>query len=262
MTKLKTKTNLLHFSVKRYLEPLAIATNVTQAASTRPDHVLLTFANLRRLYGVEDIDADVSVCILGSIEKRWATCDQNVFILAVFLKPFIRDALFGSHQAVSRSGILSMLHRVFSSFYPKLGNANAGFSTAVLQYMERTDNFADRQMLSLYDGKAASTAASVSILLHVLCLYSFACKRDADLIQIWKFAKLRTEADKENQPENGHNGLCNVAIRILSIVPNSAGAERLFSLFGIIHTKLRNRLGHEKVDKIARLKMELQRENC
>jgi hypothetical protein len=41
------------------------------------------------------------------------------------------------------------------------------------------------------------------------------------------------------------------AIRILSVVPNSASVERLFSWFGIIHSKLRNRLQPEKVRKTA-----------
>lgn len=60
----------------------------------------------------------------------------------------------------------------------------------------------------------------------------------------------------------GWNQLCDTAIRILSVIANSASCERLFSLFGIIHTKLRNRLGHQQVDKIARLRLELQREHA
>lgn len=45
-------------------------------------------------------------------------------------------------------------------------------------------------------------------------------------------------------------------MRILSIVPNSAATERLFSKFGIIHTKLRNRLSIEKVRKAAVVSMD------
>lgn len=60
----------------------------------------------------------------------------------------------------------------------------------------------------------------------------------------------------------GVNQLVDLAVRILSIVANSAGCERLFSLFGIIHTKLRNRLGAEKVNQTATLKMELRREHA
>jgi hypothetical protein len=43
-------------------------------------------------------------------------------------------------------------------------------------------------------------------------------------------------------------------MHILSIVPNSAATERIFSQFGVIHTKLRNRLDPEKVRKQALVK--------
>jgi hypothetical protein len=43
--------------------------------------------------------------------------------------------------------------------------------------------------------------------------------------------------------------LADFALRLFAIVPNSAAVERLFSKFGLIHTKLRNRLGADKVRK-------------
>ncbi|OJA10607.1 hypothetical protein AZE42_11799 [Rhizopogon vesiculosus] len=43
-------------------------------------------------------------------------------------------------------------------------------------------------------------------------------------------------------------------MHILFIVPNSAATERIFSQFGVIHTKLRNRLHLEKVRKQALVK--------
>ncbi|KAF8481395.1 hypothetical protein F5888DRAFT_1706201 [Russula emetica] len=46
---------------------------------------------------------------------------------------------------------------------------------------------------------------------------------------------------------------------MLSIVVNSAGCERVFSHFGITHTKRRSRLSLEKVQKTAIVKMDLQR---
>ncbi|OJA15780.1 hypothetical protein AZE42_12925 [Rhizopogon vesiculosus] len=48
---------------------------------------------------------------------------------------------------------------------------------------------------------------------------------------------------------NGVSGLIHFAMHILSIVPNSAATECIFSQFGVIHTKLRNRLHLEKVRK-------------
>ena len=45
---------------------------------------------------------------------------------------------------------------------------------------------------------------------------------------------------------------------MLSISTNSASCERLFSLFGHILTKLRNRLGLENMKMIAELKMHVR----
>ena len=35
--------------------------------------------------------------------------------------------------------------------------------------------------------------------------------------------------------------------------PSSAGLERIFSSFGLVHTKLRNRLGNERVSKLVKV---------
>lgn len=40
---------------------------------------------------------------------------------------------------------------------------------------------------------------------------------------------------------------------LLSIPPSSASLERIFSTFGLIWNKLRNRLGHEKAAKLVKV---------
>ena len=40
---------------------------------------------------------------------------------------------------------------------------------------------------------------------------------------------------------------------IFSCPPSSAGLERLFSSFGLVHDKLRNRLGNERVAKLVKV---------
>jgi len=42
-----------------------------------------------------------------------------------------------------------------------------------------------------------------------------------------------------------------IAKRLHSTVASSAGIERIFSSFGIVHTTLRNRLGVEKSSKLV-----------
>ncbi|KAJ7622690.1 hypothetical protein B0H17DRAFT_1151614 [Mycena rosella] len=56
----------------------------------------------------------------------------------------------------------------------------------------------------------------------------------------------------------GRGGFIKLAIRILSMVPNSAGPERVFSIYGITHTKHRNRLNPLKVHKSTTVRMDCQ----
>jgi len=62
------------------------------------DQILLTFGSLSIYY--KDIKvknpANVPECtaILDSIEKQWAKADQDVFITAVILNPFVKMAAF------------------------------------------------------------------------------------------------------------------------------------------------------------------------
>ena len=61
---------------------------------------------------------------------------------------------------------------------------------------------------------------------------------------------------------NGATGLAQLAVRILSVVPNSAGCERIFSIFGNIHTKIRNRLHPPLVHKSGLARLYLQRDHA
>ncbi|KZT33663.1 hypothetical protein SISSUDRAFT_1032985, partial [Sistotremastrum suecicum HHB10207 ss-3] len=52
-----------------------------------------------------------------------------------------------------------------------------------------------------------------------------------------------------------------LALHLFAICPNSASCERLFSTFGLILTKLRSRLGNERLLGLAELKMHLRDEH-
>lgn len=60
----------------------------------------------------------------------------------------------------------------------------------------------------------------------------------------------------------GRNGLAQLAVRIFSVIANSAGCERSFSDFGIIHTKHRNHLSPQTVHKTAVLKHAIRRKHA
>ncbi|GAA6045977.1 hypothetical protein JCM8097_005470, partial [Rhodosporidiobolus ruineniae] len=51
--------------------------------------------------------------------------------------------------------------------------------------------------------------------------------------------------DLVDEYSEGENPLSRLARHLLAIVPNTGANERVFSSWGLIHTKTRNRLGHE-----------------
>ena len=92
--------------MKCYLEPLTIATNVTQASFCHLDQVLMTFGHLIMQYKsmADPEDAMGCAAIMDSIEARWATADQEIFIAAVILNPFYKsthqEKLTRSHRHI------------------------------------------------------------------------------------------------------------------------------------------------------------------
>ena len=64
----------------------------------------------------------------------------------------------------------------------------------------------------------------------------------------------------DNPVAVGREGVAKIALRILHIVANSSGAERAFSSFGIIHTKLRNRLSSDTTHKTYQVKADIRLE--
>ena len=59
-----------------------------------------------------------------------------------------------------------------------------------------------------------------------------------------------------------HHGLPRLATCLLSVTPTTADTERLFSDFGITHTRHRNRLNPETVHKSAVVRMSLRRSHA
>ena len=106
--------------LKSHLEPLARAANVAQAASCRLDQILLIFGSLYIHYTslTDNEDKTGANAILHSIEQRWAKADQDVFIAAVILNPFVWILPFrASVSFLNLAGILSLLKRLYARFF-------------------------------------------------------------------------------------------------------------------------------------------------
>ncbi|KII89273.1 hypothetical protein PLICRDRAFT_175485 [Plicaturopsis crispa FD-325 SS-3] len=223
--------------VKTHLEPLAIAANITQSAHTRLDHILLVLANLTRIYSNPAIDQAVRERICNSLETRWRSADQDVFILAVFFNPYIRSRCFA--PSITQAKIWACVERVYKRIYNQ--DVSVELFEAFGEYYRRCGMFSDEDM-ALGNMKAMFDKKDM----------------DIDLVLIWE--RLEDDADVDPAtPRNGPQGLIKLAIRLLSVIGNSAGCERAFSDFGVIHTKRQNRMAAEKTHKIAVVKMELRR---
>ncbi|KAG2066947.1 hypothetical protein BDR04DRAFT_1215192, partial [Suillus decipiens] len=84
-------------------------------------------------------------------------------------------------------------------------------------------------------------------------------KRDVHgmfVYDIWHTDNNPAKKRRPRTPPNGVSDPIHLAMHILSVVPNSTATERIFSQFGIIHTKLRNRLSPDKVRKQALVKFD------
>ncbi|KAH9941964.1 hypothetical protein B0H21DRAFT_751962 [Amylocystis lapponica] len=125
------------------LEPLAIAANVTQAAHTRLDHVLLTLANLFRIYSSTTVEPNVRDRITASLEKRWKAADQDVFIMAVFLNPYIRGHCF-NRASLTSSAIISIAKRIFKRVFGV--ESEVDFVRGMVNYSTSMAEFTDEQL--------------------------------------------------------------------------------------------------------------------
>jgi hypothetical protein len=129
-----------------HLEPLAIASNLTQAEHTRLDHVLLTLGNLYRIYNeMDDTDSETKECIHASLEKRWARADQDAFILAVFFNPYIRADLFNRKIIqFTPAGIYGIVKRMYKRVFRE--DPDFDLHSACMDYYKCREEFSDEAM--------------------------------------------------------------------------------------------------------------------
>ena len=132
-------------SVKSHLEPFAVAANITQGDTARLDVVLLTLANLYRIFTQPTIDPAVRIQVLQSLEKRWKKTDQHVFLLAVVFNPYLRTSCF-HHDSPYRT--MGKLWPVIRQVYKDMFNSepNLDFRTTFAQYLDRTGDWSDVAM--------------------------------------------------------------------------------------------------------------------
>jgi hypothetical protein len=122
-----------------------VANFITQSSDTGLHHILLTLGNLYHIYSDPKLDEAVQNKILGSLEKRWAAADQDVFIAAVVLNPYIRNRWFATGvQELTPVGLLGIVKRVCARVFRE--EPEIEFSEAFMDYLQQRGEFSDEWM--------------------------------------------------------------------------------------------------------------------
>ncbi|KAH9048292.1 ribonuclease H-like domain-containing protein, partial [Lactarius hengduanensis] len=216
-----------------HLHPLAIAANITQASTTRLDHVLTTLGNLYRIYSDAQLEDAVQTKVLASLEKRWAAADQDPFIAAVILNPFLRGTCFSREDVtLTPIGLCNMLKRLHLRIFRC--EVDYHFQSAFMDYYNCRAEFSNAFMcLAAWEEEAQLLG------------------REVNPVKVWEGIDSRKQV--------GRNRLVQLAMHVLSVVANSAGCERAFSHMGLVQTATRSRLSVDKVRKTTIVGMDLKR---
>lgn len=147
------------------------------------------------------------------------------------------------------------------------------FRTAFREYIQSTGDWSDEALaLDWHKETAAKEVSSYLFSLLIPTMFAdhtqFIQKRTVDLLGLWGEQERIMDGIEGSQqqgaanaaPPNGVNGLVQMALIILSVVLNSAATKRVFSQFGIIHSKYHNRIHPDKVRKITLVKADIARE--
>ncbi|KAJ7756118.1 hypothetical protein B0H14DRAFT_3599712 [Mycena olivaceomarginata] len=215
------------------IEPICYATNINQADATRLDQVLLTFAGVFRHFSNHPNRAKG---MTARIEKRWAALDQPLFVLCLVLNAYECLERFGEKAAINiftlNTELIELYRRVRSRPRdpPRPAEKNAAeeqeVSLAFMHYLQGTGDFGSTIFVS----------------------NSYAAGRPE--------INVGANEDVSIDPP-----ACQFALLLLDLVVNQASNERSFSDLKIKKTRLRNRLGTKKLEKMSKFGAEIRSEN-
>lgn len=120
--------------LEKILNPLARVSKIFQRQHLRLDNVLMCMLYLyRTLYHIS-LSAQVSqflletvAAVMFSLEKRWASLDQEIFICAVILNPFIGrnfQTIFRNSELGSSAEVRRILINQYKKLFGKKPNDN------------------------------------------------------------------------------------------------------------------------------------------
>ncbi|KAF8989859.1 ribonuclease H-like domain-containing protein, partial [Cyathus striatus] len=216
-----------------HLKLLAILANILQDPACCLDHVLLTlmrnFCFFETLHSTNDTFIQKMMHV--SLEHQWAKADQELFILAVFFNPYIWACCFNPEK-ITQFDLFHMVHRVYQWLFHQSIHSDFNFTAAFEDYYSDLGQFSsDSMYLSGFEAEYHAGGHEI------------------DFTGIWK------KLCGANTVQTGRSGFVKLAIWILTMVPNSAGTECVFSTFGLTHTKTCNQINPQKVHNATLVRM-------
>ncbi|KAF8876093.1 ribonuclease H-like domain-containing protein, partial [Infundibulicybe gibba] len=154
--------------LKKHLEPLALAANITQLSHIRPDQVLITFGILYTQYNTlmtEDTSYQTWAAlqaVLDSIEKQWKKTEQSAFIGSVILNPIYKLKPFHrSCDFMTLAGAISLLKELYIRFFEPLSeDGDQAFFEEASEYLNNYGRYRDLSNHAQHISKLASRAAN------------------------------------------------------------------------------------------------------
>lgn len=83
--------------------------------------------------GISIFDENLQLGATNSLEKRWKKADQDIFIVAVFLNPYIRAKLF-RQQFLTEAQLYNIVERLYERLM--CCKADLGFMGAFEDYKQ------------------------------------------------------------------------------------------------------------------------------
>ncbi|RPA88727.1 hypothetical protein L873DRAFT_1755863 [Choiromyces venosus 120613-1] len=216
----------------QHLQPLLIANMILQRDSLYLDHVCLMFSYLYNHFNTlkEDRSIIATVCYSQALQN---VLDQSLFILSVLLNPFL--------MVSNKSTLLSLFNPQDMKLWQMFLVKNASNLFTILFECQPDPNQLIASFLDYFSCKGDFNT-DFWIIVRSLQEISKKDEKEADPTYIWRLV-----------PDTS-NDLKLLALHLYPVCPNSASCERVFSSFGIIHSKLKNTLSFEKVAAIGKVK--------
>jgi hypothetical protein len=83
--------------------------------------------------------------VIHSLEKWWATADQDVFVLSLVLQPWIRGHCFSNRDGLSHIDLFNMAERIFKHVFKEDPDCFI-FMKEFMEFMNGTGRFSDEMM--------------------------------------------------------------------------------------------------------------------